>query len=289
VRRIKGEFGFNGTDYDLSYWAIGEQEFSDLKLAGYVAPLQGTMQMFDWLGDPDAWFGNTGHAAVASEGFWTFQNIWNTTVDGVPYQEKYGGTDWIPYVTPNVVDEKEHNVIGSMYLGGVSTSCQHPYEAYLLLKFMGWGVDGWMARMDIYEDESITNASNVPLKSSNMPVPLNLDKTVWDRYKALFPQDDAHRTYWDDYFNSITRPVPFGWQSIAGYWNFCDQYFNKIGIHDLVDNGSAQAADYVEEATRQANYYHAEAMISYFGPSGYGILSDEEVAQYQTFIDSFTQ
>ena len=69
VRRIKGEFGFNGTDYDLSYWAIGEQEFSDLKLAGYVAPLQGTMQMFDWLGDPDAWFGNTGHAAVASEGF----------------------------------------------------------------------------------------------------------------------------------------------------------------------------------------------------------------------------
>ena len=289
VRRIKGEFGFNGTDYDLSYWAIGEQEFSDLKLAGYVAPLQGTMQMFDWLGDPDAWFGNTGHAAVASEGFWTFQNIWNTTVDGVPYQEKYGGTDWIPYVTPNVVDEKEHNVIGSMYLGGVSTSCQHPYEAYLLLKFMGWGVDGWMARMDIYEDESITNASNVPLKSSNMPVPLNLDKAVWDRYKALFPQDDAHRTYWDDYFNSITRPVPFGWQSIAGYWNFCDQYFNKIGIHDLVDNGSAQAADYVEEATRQANYYHAEAMISYFGPSGYGILSDEEVAQYQTFIDSFTQ
>lgn len=130
VRRIKGEFGFDGTDYDLSYWAVGEQEFSDLKLAGYVAPLQGTSAMYDWLGDPDAWFGNTGHAAIASEGFWTFQNIWNTTVEGVPYQEKFGGTDWIPYVTPNVVDEKEHNVIGSMYLGGVSTSCKYPYEAH---------------------------------------------------------------------------------------------------------------------------------------------------------------
>ena len=145
------------------------------------------------------------------------------------------------------------------------------------------------ARMDIYEDESITNASNVPLKSSNMPVPLNLDETVWSRYKALFPQDAEHKGYWDDYFDSITRPVPFGWQSIAGYWNFCDQYFNKIGIHDKVDQGSAQAADYVEEATRQANYYHAEAMKSYFGPSGYNILSDDEVAQYQTYIDSFTQ
>lgn len=289
VRKIKGEFGFNGVDYDLSYWAIGEQEFSDLKLAGYVAPLQGTAAMYDWLGDPDAWFGNTGHAAIASEGFWTFQNIWNTTVEGVPYQEKYGGTDWIPYVTPNVVDEKEHNVIGSMYLGGVSTSCQYPYEAYLLLKFMGWGVDGWQARMDIYEDETITNANNVPLKAAHMPVPLCLDEGVWSRYKALFPQDEAHKTYWDDYFASITRPVPFGWQSIAGYWNFCDQYFNKIGIHDLVDQGSAQAADYVEEATRQANYYHAEAMISYFGPAGYDVLSEEELAQYQTYVDSLNK
>lgn len=45
----------------------------------------------------------------------------------------------------------------------------------------------------------------------------------------------------------------------------------------------------MEEATRQANYYHAEAMKSYFGPSGYNILSDDEVAQYQTYIDSFTQ
>ena len=208
VRKIKGEFGFDGTDYDLSIWAIGEQEFADLKLAGYVAPLQGTMDMFDWLGDPDAWFGNTGHAAVASEGFWTFQNIWNTTADGVSYQEKYGGTDWIPYVTPNVVDEKEHNVIGSMYLGGISTSCQYPYEAYLLLKFMGWGVDGWMARMDIYEDESITNASNVPLKNSNMPVPLNLDQTVWERYKALFPQDADHKPYWMIILTASQDPCP---------------------------------------------------------------------------------
>ena len=39
-RGIKGEFGFDGTDFDLSYWAVGEQEFSDLKVGGYVAPQQ---------------------------------------------------------------------------------------------------------------------------------------------------------------------------------------------------------------------------------------------------------
>lgn len=281
-RAIKGEFGFDGTDFDLSYWAVGEQQFADLILAGYVAPQQNTQAMEDWSGDWGAWFGATGHVAVFSEGFWTYQNLWGT--DG--YQDTYG-LDIVPYVTPNVVDEKEHNVIANMYIGGVSTSCKHPYEAYLLLKFMGIGTDGWNARMDIYEDSSITNASGVPLKNSNMPVPMTLDKTVWDRYKALFPQDAEHKTYWDDYFDSITRPVPYGWYSIAGYWNFCDQYFNNIGIHDLVGTGKAKAADYTDEATEQANYYHAEAMLSYFGPTGYNVLSDEEIAQYEAVTNAF--
>ena len=281
-RAIKGEFGFDGTDFDLQYWAIGEQQFSDLKLAGYVAPQQNTQAMEDWSGDWGAWFGATGHVAVFSEGFWTYQNLWGT--EG--YQDTYG-LDIVPYVTPNVVDEKMHNVIANMYIGGVSTSCKHPYEAYLLLKFMGIGTDGWNARMDIYEDASITNASGTPLKNSNMPVPMTLDQGVWARYKALFPQDEDHKAYWDDYFDSITRPVPYGWYSIAGYWNFCDQYFNKIGIHDLVDNGTAKAADYTDEATEQANYYHAEAMLLYFGPTGYNVLSDEEIAQYEAVTNAF--
>lgn len=283
-RAIKGEFGFDGNDFDLSYWAIGEQEFSDLKLAGYVAPQQNTQEMEDWSGDWSTWFGASGHVAVFSEGFWSYMNLWGT--EG--YQELYG-LDIVPYVTPNVVDEKEHNVISNMYLGGISTSCQHPYEAYLLLKFMGWGVDGWNARMDIYEDTSITNTSGVPLKNSNMPVPMTLDEGVWARYRALFPSDEEHAQYWDDYFSSIVRPVPYGWYSIAGYWNFCDQYFNKIGIHDLVDQGKAKSADYAAEATEQANYYHAEAMISYFGPSGYNVLSDDDLAKYQAVVDSFAK
>ena len=79
-------------------------------------------------------------------------------------------------------------------------------------------------------------------------------------------------------------PIPFGWTSIAGYWNYCDEYFNSIGIHTLVDNGTAKAADFAEEATRKANYYHAQAMLDYFGASGYNILSDEEVALYEGLV-----
>ncbi len=282
-RAIKGEFGFDGNDFDLQYWAIGEQMFADLKVGGYVAPSQSTQAMEDWSGDWDTWFGATGHVAVFSEGIWSFQNIWNTE----SFKNEYPEIDVVPYVTPNVVDEKEHNVIANMYLGGVSTSCKYPYEAYLLLKWMGWGIEGWKERIKIYSDTSITNASGVPLKNSQMPLPMNLDSEVWAGFKSLFPTDADHAKYWDDYFASITRPVPYGWYSIAGYWNFCDQYFNKIGIHELVDSGSAKAADYAKEATEQANYYHAEAMIDYFGPDKYNILSAEEIAKYQAVIDSF--
>ena len=281
-RRIKGEFGFDGDTFDLSYWAIGEQQFSDLKLGGYVAPQQNTQAMEDWSGDYANWFGATAHVAVFSEGFWTYQNLWGQ--EG--YQEQYG-LDIVPYVTPNVVDEKQHNVIANMYMGGVSTSCKHPYEAYLLLKFMTFGVDGWLTRLEIYKNPKYTNASGTPLKNSNMPCPITLDEKVWEGYKSLFPQDADHKQYWDDYFSSITRPVSYGWYNIAGYWNFCDQYFNSIGIHELVDAGQAKAADYALQATEQANFYHADAMISYFGPSGYNVLSAEELAHYQATVDSF--
>ena len=56
-----------------------------------------------------------------------------------------------------------------------------------------------------------------------------------------------------------------------------------------MDNGTAKAADYAEEATEQANYYHAEAMLSYFGPTGYDVLSDEEIAKYEAVTSSFGQ
>ena len=48
---IKGEFGFDGTDFDLSVWAVGEQEFASLKQGGYIAPATQTIEMENWSGD----------------------------------------------------------------------------------------------------------------------------------------------------------------------------------------------------------------------------------------------
>ena len=281
---IIGEFGFDGTDFDLGVWAVGEQEFSDLKLGGYIAPSTETQAMEDWTDDWEAWCGATGHVALFTEAFWTFQNTWNTD------EYKQYNLDIVPYVVPAVSEEDAsgvHHTIATIDFGGVSTSCEHPREAYELIKFMAFGVDGWKTRCEIYNDETITNKSGLPLKHDVMPCPITKDQDVWNAYIDMFCKgmDEAHVDCWREYFASCMQPIPFGWTSIAGYWNYCDEYFNSIGIHDLVDLGKAKAADYAEEATLKANLYHAQAMLDYFGEDGYDILTEEEVVKYEQMVE----
>ena len=280
---IIGEFGFDGKEFDLGVWAIGEQEFADLKLGGYVAPVTETQEMEDWAGDWEAWFGATGHVAVFSEAFWTYQGTWATEA----FQQY--NLDIVPYVVPAVNEadaSADHHSIATIDFGGVTTSCQYPREAYEMLKFMSFGIDGWKTRIAMYNDETITNASGLALKYDVMPAPITKDTEVWDGYIAMYTKgmDDEHVAHWKNYFASCMQPIPFGWLSIAGYWNYCDEYFNSIGIHDLVDKGTAKAADYATEATEKANLFHAQAMIDYFGPTGYNVLSDDEIAMYEQQI-----
>lgn len=283
AQTIKGEFGFDGTDFDLSIWAVGEQEFSDLKLGGYIAPTTETQEMEDWAGDWEAWCGATGHVALFTEAFWTYQGTWATEAF-----DQYD-LDIVPYVVPAVSEEDasaDHHTIATIDFGGVTTSCQYPREAYELLKFMSFGVDGWKTRIEAYNNPDLTNASGLALKYDVMPAPITTNEEVWDAYIDMYcsDMDEEHRGYWEEYFASCMQPIPYGWTSIAGYWNYCDEYFNSIGIHDLVDKGTAKAADYADEATTKANWYHATAMLKYFGPDGYNVLSDEDVALYEQMV-----
>lgn len=259
-QKIKGEFGWDGTGFDLGVWAVGEQEFADLKLNGYVAPDRETPKMENWLGDWEAWAGASGRVAVMTEAYWTYMNIWDT-----PEYKEEMNINFVPYAIPSVEEvDGVANTISTLDMGGISAATEHPREAYELLKFMGWGVDGWKAKMEIFMDESITNASGLPLKRDSMPAPITMDEGVWADYRSLYPTDEIDGPYWDAYFKNCTRPVPFGWMSIAGYWTFCDEYFNSLNIHNLVDSGQAKAADYAAEATEKANQYHKEAMKKYF-------------------------
>lgn len=280
---IIGEFGFNGQTFDLGVWAIGEQEFAGLKQGGYIAPQTQTIEMENWMGDWEAWCGASGHVALFTEAFWTFQGTWNTEAF------KEYNLDVVPYVVPAVSKEDasaDHHSIATIDFGGVVNGCKYPREAYELLKFMSFGIDGWKTRIQLYNDESQVNANGLALKYDVMPAPITTDEEVWNAYIEMYCKgmDDEHKERWREYFKSCLHPIPYGWTAIAGYWNYCDGYFNSIGIHDLVDSGKAKAADYADEATTKANWYHATAMIDYFGPEGYNILTDEELAKYEQQI-----
>lgn len=285
---VQGEFGFDGKDFDLSAWAIGEQEFANLKLAGYVAPERGSLEMEAWQGDINAWCGATGRVAVFSEAFWTYQGTWATE------NFKQYNLDIVPYVVPAVSAEdasNDHHTIATIDFGGVTGTCKYQREAYELLKFMSFGVDGWKTRIELYNDETLTNSSDLLLKYDVMPAPITKNEEVWDGYIDMYcaEMDEEHKALWEEYFASCMQPIPFGWTSIAGYWKFCTEYFNAVngtGIHNLVDGGTKKAADYTEEATMKANWYHAQAMIAYFGPEGYDILSEEELNFWQQMYDS---
>ena len=75
---VQGEFGFDGTQFDLTAWAKGEQQFAELKQGGYIAPQTQTLDMESWMGDFDAWCGASSHVALFTEAFWTYQGTWAT-------------------------------------------------------------------------------------------------------------------------------------------------------------------------------------------------------------------
>lgn len=283
---IVGEFGFDGTEFNLSVWAIGEQQFSDLKLSGNIAPESKTIEMENWLGNWEGWCGSSSHCALFTEAFWTYQNTW-----GIEDFSKQYNMDVIPYVVPAVSEadaKADHHSIATIDFGGITPSCQYPREAYELLKFMSFGKDGWKTRIEMYDDETIVNASGVALKHDVMPAPITTDQEVWDAYINMYCKgmDEEHVGYWREYFKSCLQPIPYGWTSIAGYWTYCDQYFNDLNIHSQCDTGQAKAADFADDATRKANYFHAKAMLDYFGSSGYDILTDEEVAKYEEMSEA---
>lgn len=280
AQTVQGEFGFDGKQFDLGIWAVGEQQMADLQQGGYIAPVKETVAMETWMGDFEGWCGASSHVALFTEAFWTFQGTWNTES-----WDQYN-MDIIPYVVPAVSKEdaeSDHHSIATIDWGGLTTACEHPREAYELLKFMSFGQDGWKTRIQLYNDETQVNSNNLPLKNDVMPAPITTDEEVWDQYIDMFCKgmDDEHTGYWREYFDSCLQPIPYGWTAIAGYWNYCDEYFNSIGIHDKVDSGTAKAADFVDEATTKANYYHATAMLNYFGPSGYNVLSDDDLKYYE--------
>lgn len=274
-----GEFGWNGTTFDMDLWADGVNQWAELVNSGYRAPVNGTAENEAWLGDATMWAAYSGKLTWQLDAWWTYLNLFDTP----DYRDK--GMEWVPYCTP--VNEAG-TCFGVLDMGAISTSTKYPREAYELLKWMGWGVEGWKAKLEAYE--TMTDDAGNPLYRAAMPCPITLDADIWAEFQQSFypteqtrtyqsvsdpvyggelvtaEEDQKYGKYFDAYFASVTRPVPFGDVQIPGFAAFIDGVYNNtvdgVGVETLVLEQGKNAQDYAAELAQKALEYNQQALAT---------------------------
>lgn len=259
-----GEFGWDGKSFHMENWAKGVNQWAELVNGKFHAPYFDTDEMEAWTGDRTSWAGSTGKIGFQLDTWWTYLNLFDTD----EYKEK--GIEFVPYTTPVVEGSGSKNVFGVLDFGGISSGTEHPREAYELLKWMGWGVEGWKHKVEAYK--TLKAADETPIYRQSMPLPITLDEEVWNGMKEFYPstehenpteEDKKYGPYFDAFFEKCIHVIPFGDTQIPGFVNFIAGAYT--GIEDSVRLEGKNATDYIADLEEKANQYNKEAMQECFG------------------------
>jgi len=265
-----GEFGWDGKSFNMDQWAAGVNQWAELVNGKYHAPYGDTDEMEAWTGDRTMWAAYTGKLGFQIDAWWTYLNLFDTP----DYRNR--GMEWVPYTTPA---SQSGYVFGVLDFGGISSSTAHPREAYELLKWMGWGAEGWQTKLDAYQD--VETYADLPLYRQAMPCPITLDEAIWKEFQESFYPTAASRTYqsvydpvngedlvtadedtkygkyFDDFFANCKNPVPFGDCQIPGFADFlATSYFavgDTLGVEDQVRIEGKNANDFAAELQQKGN------------------------------------
>lgn len=252
-----GEFGFDGTSFHMDNWAEGLNTQASLINGKYHAPFYDTDEAEAVFGDRTLWAAYSGKIAYQLDAWWTFNNLFSTQ----DYLDK--GLLYVPYAIPQVKGNDSKHAIGTMDFGGISSNTAHPREAYELLKWMTWGVDGWKEKLNAYA--TLTNADGSKLSVDNLPI--TLDKEIWDGVRKFFPGDDdqyGRGKYFDAFFANCKEPIPYGGTTIPGFGTFIRDVYNDATsgatVEQQVINNGVNAHDLVADLEQKANKCHEDAM-----------------------------
>ena len=257
-----GEFGWDGTSFNMEQWAAGVNQWAELVNGKYHAPYADTDEMEAWTGDRTMWAAYTG------------------TPD---YRNR--GMEWVPYTTPA---SESGYVFGVLDFGGISSATEHPREAYELLKWMGWGAEGWQTKLDAYQD--VETYADLPLYRQAMPCPITTDEAIWKEFQESFyptantrtyeavydpvngealvtaDEDEKYGKYFDDFFANCKNPVPFGDCQIPGFSSFLStSYFavgDTLGVEDQVRLEGKNANDFAAELEQKGNDANQAALAA---------------------------
>lgn len=273
-----GEFGWNGTEFDLTNWADGMELEADLINDNYKAPTDAEVLMAKY-GD-DTQLQDKGLVAIRTDLWWCWERFWNDTAF-ISNQVFF-----VPYAIPHTEDNQDStNQIAIMDFGAISATTSHVREAYEVLKFFTWGPEGWNARLDNYTDirekaitENGDNADDTTGGEAINNMPITLDSDVWAKYEALHPStangdvladeiaaanvDGDRGIYFDKWFETVknSKWTCYGSQQVPGFdtW-LADVYFatefvpGYTGIEAAVIEGGFDPSEAVSELSKTAN------------------------------------
>lgn len=261
VEDAKGEFGWDGEKYNYEVWAECMELQSDYARKGYQA-IQGSDAYLAVVPD-NLWPGESGHVAIQMDAYWTLNNI---------YTQAYcleRGVNMVPYNIPVGEDVENGGRFSWVDFVSISSTCEHPREAYEVAKFLTWGKEGWLERAKLYPE--IVNEAGEQIYRVPGSMPMVADDEVIAAMAAIMPElknaeGDVYWSDWEGFLANCTNPVTFGGRTIPGFNSFIANYYQSsdfngyTGIEAAVNANAISVWDYVDELNQTGLNYYNETM-----------------------------
>jgi len=261
---VTGEFGWDGATYNFgSGWVEMVEKQSEYARLGYQA-IQGSEEYLAVVPD-DIWPGESGHVAIQMDAYWTMNNIYTQTA------ALERGLKMVPYNSPIGADTENGGQFSWIDMVSISSTCEHPREAYEALKFLTWGKDGWLARAELYP--TITNAAGDKIYRLAGSLPMIEDEEVAAAMAGIMP-DLGYWNDWEAYFSNIQNPVTFGGRTIPGFNTFITDYYHGsdfngvVGIEGAINAAVIDPYDYTDTLDAKGVEYYEAAMEAFYAVYG---------------------
>ncbi|SEO16983.1 multiple sugar transport system substrate-binding protein [Amphibacillus marinus] len=250
-----GEFGWDGESYDMTgEWDDALMKHGEFVRNGNHAPFYDTDEAEAAFGDRELWAASTGRIAMQFDAWWTV-DLFGTD----EFVDK--GIKWVPYVVPKGDNAQTENKPAFIDFGSISAATDHPREAYELLKFFGWGRDGWEAKLEAFQ--TLTREDGELVFNHPDGLPLVKDEDLWEELRTLLPDLD----YYDEFLARSKYPIPLGGAAMPGFQTYLDEvYFGgEYGdVEAAVISGEVNAYDISSDLTELINQYYDQALNELF-------------------------
>lgn len=267
TENAKANFGWDGEKLDLTAYAELVDYAQELIADGH----------YTWNGEAnykavqpdDSWIGLSTRIGLYFHDFTT----WSTMLD---YQWKNAyGVKYVPYFMPvssEVENGGQQTFVASYF---ISANCEYPREAYEALKWMVWGEEGWMEKLEIIPRLCVDKDGKYYVADEayqELEARLIADGKYWQDYVAectannveynnyyhwwirgtcweLPPvrtdalmekvislyPDLGHWNDWEGLFATLTNPVPDVRQCLLGWEEFNSEVFFKTDYNGWND------------------------------------------------------